>query len=76
MPELAEVEFYRKQWDAGLGARIEAVALHARKRIFRGSNPRELREHLTGSRFTEAMPGASRCSSDSQARTCSVFISA
>jgi len=29
MPELAEVEFYRKQWDAGRGAKVEAVELHA-----------------------------------------------
>ena len=40
MPELAEVEFYRKQWDAGLGAKIIAVQLHAQKRIFRGSDTR------------------------------------
>lgn len=54
MPELAEVEFYRKAWDAGLGAKVESVALHVRKRIFRGSNTRELRQHLTGSRFIES----------------------
>src|ERR1700704_5394746 len=51
MPELAEVEFYRRQWDPGLGQRIVRVHLHARKRIFRGSNPRAMARELTGSRY-------------------------
>ncbi|MDQ6654579.1 MAG: Fpg/Nei family DNA glycosylase [Verrucomicrobiota bacterium] len=51
MPELAEVEYYRKQWDAGLGARVIAVQLHARKRIFRGSDTRALVQVLTDSRL-------------------------
>lgn len=51
MPELAEVEFFRKQWDAGLGQKIVAVQLHPRKRIFRGSDPREMTRQLTGRRF-------------------------
>ena len=48
MPELAEVEYYRKQWDAGLGERVEAVRLHTEKRIFRGSDPTSLKRALTG----------------------------
>lgn len=51
MPELAEVEYFRRQWDAGLGRKILAVQLHPRKRIFRGSNPRKIVEHLTGRRL-------------------------
>jgi formamidopyrimidine-DNA glycosylase len=51
MPELAEVEFYRRQWDQGLGQKIVRVRLHARKRIFRGSNTRALVRDLTGSRY-------------------------
>jgi formamidopyrimidine-DNA glycosylase len=51
MPELAEVEFFRRQWDPGLGRKITAVQLHPRKRIFRGSDPRKIVEHLTGRRF-------------------------
>ena len=49
MPELAEVEFFRKQWNPGLKQKIEAVQLHAKKRIFRGINTGELEEILTGS---------------------------
>jgi formamidopyrimidine-DNA glycosylase len=51
MPELAEVEYYRRQWDPGLGGRTARIQLHPRKRIFRGSNPRVLVRELTGSRF-------------------------
>jgi formamidopyrimidine-DNA glycosylase len=51
MPELAEVEFFRKQWDPGLGQKIIAVQLHPRKRIFRGSDPRRIVRQLTGRRF-------------------------
>ncbi len=49
MPELAEVEFYRKQWDAGVRARVQKVQLHATKRIFRGADPQEIRRCLAGS---------------------------
>jgi len=51
MPELAEVEYYRRQWDCGLGQKIRAVELHAKKRIFRGSDPRALKRELTGPRL-------------------------
>ena len=45
MPELAEVEFYRKQWDAGLGSKVLSVTLHEDKRVFRGTDtPAMLRE--------------------------------
>ena len=37
MPELAEVEFFRKEWSAGIGARILRVHLHPEKRVFRGT---------------------------------------
>jgi formamidopyrimidine-DNA glycosylase len=48
MPELAEVEFYRKQWNDGLGQRILSVDLHADKRIFRGIDTTLLKKTLTG----------------------------
>ena len=51
MPELAEVEYYRRQWDAGLTRRIKAVHLHPDKRIFRGSDTRALKRTLTESRL-------------------------
>jgi formamidopyrimidine-DNA glycosylase len=51
MPELAEVEWYRKQWDAGLDHEIVDVQLHPRKRIFRGTNTRSLRQKLVGEKL-------------------------
>lgn len=35
MPELAEVEYYRKQWSPGVGQVVAEVRLDAQKRIFR-----------------------------------------
>lgn len=54
MPELAEVEYYRRQWDVGLRRQVEAVQLHAQKRIFRGSDTRALVRELTGSRLVQS----------------------
>src|SRR5688572_1487628 len=51
MPELAEVEFYRKQWDAGVGARVTRVALHAGKRPLRGIDPDAFTKSLTGAQL-------------------------
>jgi len=42
MPELAEVEYYRRQWDTGLRQRVADVALHDRTRVFRGVDTRAI----------------------------------
>ena len=49
MPELAEVEYFRSRWNPGLGQKIEAVEVHAAKRIFRG---------IEMKRLVNALPGA------------------
>jgi formamidopyrimidine-DNA glycosylase len=54
MPELAEVEWYRKQWGAGLRKKIVDVRLHPRKRVFRGTNTRALQENLVGERLLKS----------------------
>lgn len=51
MPELAEVEFFRRQWDPGLRQRILEVRLHSKRRIFRGSDVHAMARQLTGSRL-------------------------
>lgn len=51
MPELAEVEFYRRQWDPGLYQKVLSVEIHAEKRIFKGVNKDPLVEALAGSRL-------------------------
>jgi formamidopyrimidine-DNA glycosylase len=47
MPELAEVEFYRTQWNSGIGDKVRSVLLH-KNRIYRGSDIEALRQTLTG----------------------------
>src|SRR5260370_15580738 len=51
MPELAEVEWFRKQWDVGRGAEIVDLSLHARNRVFRGSDVHELQQRLIGAKL-------------------------
>jgi formamidopyrimidine-DNA glycosylase len=48
MPELAEVEFYRKEWNAGLSGRVKAVVLHEAVRLFRRCDVAALVVGLTG----------------------------
>lgn len=48
MPELAEVEYFRKRGDCGLGQRIVRVALHGANRIFRDAEPGEMARVLRG----------------------------
>jgi formamidopyrimidine-DNA glycosylase len=50
MPELAEVDYYRRQWNPGLGRKITALALHADKRIFRGADPKAF-QNLAGKKL-------------------------
>jgi formamidopyrimidine-DNA glycosylase len=51
MPELAEVEYFRRQWDSGLGRQVTGVALHPEKRVFRGADVTALEKELTGARL-------------------------
>src|SRR3954468_21828540 len=54
MPELAEVEYFRKKWDVGIGDTVRAVRLHGQKRIFRGVDPLALKRHLSGQKLCES----------------------
>lgn len=49
MPELAEVEFFRKRWGTGHGAKVLAVRLHEGKKVFRGASTAQLKKKLPGS---------------------------
>lgn len=48
MPELAEVEYYRKQWDAGIGGTVLRVQTHPKVRLFREARARDVVAALTG----------------------------
>jgi formamidopyrimidine-DNA glycosylase len=54
MPELAEVEWYRKQWEAGRGDVIVDIRLHTGKYVFRGTNTDALREKLVGQKLVRS----------------------
>ena len=60
MPELAEVEWYRKQWDAGRGHKIVDVELHSQNRIFRGADTGELRRNLISQTFLSSQARGKR----------------
>jgi formamidopyrimidine-DNA glycosylase len=52
MPELAEVEFYRKRWhQAAAGERIAQVLTHDTKKLLRGLDLPEFRRVLTGAKL-------------------------
>lgn len=51
MPELAEAEWYRKQWNPGIGDDVFDVALHPGKYVFRGTDTKTLRNRLIGQKF-------------------------
>ena len=51
MPELAEVEYFRKVWNPGLGKAVERVELHPKTRVFRGTDAKALERVLTGAKL-------------------------
>ena len=48
MPELAEVEYYRRRWDAGLHAPVTRVLVHPKAGVFKTTSHAVLVRHLTG----------------------------
>lgn len=58
MPELAEVEFYRRRWAAAHGAKVTRVLLHEQAKIFRGSDPAKLVQALTGAALLDSETAA------------------
>ena len=51
MPELAEVEWHRKQWNPGRGDKVERVSLHRGKYVLRGTDERALQEEIEGEKL-------------------------
>ena len=54
MPELAEVEFYRRRWDVGIGQAITRVHINAKKRVARGIDAAAMQKALTGAKFLKS----------------------
>lgn len=55
MPELAEVEFYRKEWLPGIGETLEEVLTHPMARIYRDCPAVAVERHLPGQSLKAAM---------------------
>jgi formamidopyrimidine-DNA glycosylase len=51
MPELAEVEYFRRRWDDGIDQRVVRVELNGGKRVFRGSDPDMIEKALRGAKL-------------------------
>jgi formamidopyrimidine-DNA glycosylase len=59
MPELAEVEFYRKRWAiAATGARVEGIHTHDRKKLLRALDLKALRAALLGATLESSSAAA------------------
>lgn len=59
MPELAEVEFYRKRWhQASVGQRVEGIRAHAAKKTFREAPAARIRRGLVGARLIDSAAAA------------------
>ncbi|MGC4073128.1 MAG: DNA-formamidopyrimidine glycosylase family protein [Nibricoccus sp.] len=58
MPEFAEVEFFRKRWDPGLGQRITSVSLHARAGVFKSCSPALIEKTLPGTKLLSSESAA------------------
>ncbi|MEM8868023.1 MAG: DNA-formamidopyrimidine glycosylase family protein [Verrucomicrobiota bacterium] len=62
MPELAEVEYYRKQWAVAEGQQVAAVEVNPAKRVFRDTDVVALVSGLTGSLLRESSTYAKQIS--------------
>lgn len=58
MPELAEVEFFRRRWSAGHGAKVAEVLVHERAKVFRHTNPARLADALAGKQLVDSEAAA------------------
>ena len=54
MPELAEVEYFRKRWNPGLGRKVVGVRLNPKARVGRGVDAKALAQALTGAKLLES----------------------
>ena len=54
MPELAEVEFYRRQWTPGLSHRVIRVHLNRGKRILRGIDIDSMERSICGAKLVDS----------------------
>ena len=54
MPELGEVEYFRRQWHLACGETVRDVAVHPQSRVFRDCPAAGVRRELTGARLEDS----------------------
>ena len=58
MPELAEVEYFRRRWQPGVGRKVAKVFLNPKARIGRGLDVKAMSKALTGTKLIESFAAA------------------
>ena len=58
MPELAEVEYFRRRWNPGVGRKVAKVFLNPKARIGRGLDVKAMSKALTGAKLIESFAAA------------------
>ncbi len=58
MPELAEVEFFRKRWNPGLAQKVTSVLVHPKASVFRDCDAAQLSTRLTGTTLQSSLAAA------------------
>lgn len=58
MPELAEVEYFRKQWNAGMGQKVKEIIINQKARVFRGEKTQVLKKGIKNSRLNSSAAAA------------------
>ena len=58
MPELAEVEYFRRRWNPGIGRKVAKVFLNSKARIGRGVDVKAMTKALTEAKLIESFAAA------------------
>ena len=58
MPELAEVEYFRRRWQPGVGRKVAKVILNPKARVGRGVDAKAMTKALTGAKLLESFAAA------------------
>ncbi|NBP90456.1 MAG: Fpg/Nei family DNA glycosylase, partial [Opitutae bacterium] len=58
MPELAEVEYFRKQWNPGMGQTVKKISINKKARVFRGEKTDAFKKLLQHRRLNSSAAAA------------------
>lgn len=58
MPELAEVEYFRRQWNPGLKSKVSEVLINKKARVYRGQNTQKIKKLFKGLKLNASQAAA------------------